>query len=189
MTRHRSAFTLIELLVVIAIIAVLIALLLPAVQAAREAARRAQCVNNLKQFGLALHNYHDVNGAFPMDRYNGPAFGEYVYGLDCYSIHCRILPYMEQTPLFASFNFNINQIDPGNSTGVATALLSYVCPSDMGGNPPVGWCARATTATRGPNSAGCGGPATFTTPIRQCRRRMGHSSPTMHTPCRRSPTV
>ena len=63
--RRRSGFTLIELLVVIAIIAVLIALLLPAVQAAREAARRAQCVNNLKQIGLAMHNYHDANNALP----------------------------------------------------------------------------------------------------------------------------
>jgi prepilin-type N-terminal cleavage/methylation domain-containing protein len=63
--RRNQGFTLIELLVVIAIIAVLIALLLPAVQAAREAARRAQCVNNLKQIGIALHNYHDQNGAFP----------------------------------------------------------------------------------------------------------------------------
>src|SRR5207248_1030749 len=68
-SRSRG-FTLIELLVVIAIIAVLIALLLPAVQAAREAARRAQCVNNLKQIGIAMHNYHDVNGAFPMSNYS-----------------------------------------------------------------------------------------------------------------------
>jgi prepilin-type N-terminal cleavage/methylation domain-containing protein len=65
MPRHRRGFTLIELLVVIAIIAVLIALLLPAVQAAREAARRAQCINNLKQIGIAMHNYHDVIGSLP----------------------------------------------------------------------------------------------------------------------------
>ena len=63
---RRRGFTLIELLVVIAIIGVLIGLLLPAVQAAREAARRAQCINNLKQLGLAMHNYHDVNGSFPL---------------------------------------------------------------------------------------------------------------------------
>jgi prepilin-type N-terminal cleavage/methylation domain-containing protein/prepilin-type processing-associated H-X9-DG protein len=159
MNRYRSAFTLIELLVVIAIIAVLIALLLPAVQAAREAARRAQCVNNLKQMGLALHNYHDVNLTFPMDRYNGPAFGEYTYGLDCYSIQCRVLPFLEQTPLFATFNFNINQTDPANSTGVATVLQSYICPSDMGGNPPVGWARTSYHVNEGPQLCWLWGPS------------------------------
>jgi prepilin-type N-terminal cleavage/methylation domain-containing protein/prepilin-type processing-associated H-X9-DG protein len=159
MNRNRSGFTLIELLVVIAIIAVLIALLLPAVQSAREAARRAQCVNNLKQMGLALHNYVDGNLVFPMDRYNGPAFGEVVYGLDCYSAHCRVLPYMEQTPLFSTFNFNINQTDPANSTGVATTVQSYICPSDMGGNPPVGWARTNYHVNEGPQLCWLWGPS------------------------------
>src|SRR5499427_102390 len=105
----RHGFTLIELLVVIAIIAVLIALLLPAVQAAREAARRAQCTNNLKQIGIALHNYHDVNSAFPpgaLSHYQG---GNVTLGQqnnwDC-SVHMRLLAFMEQKPLYNAMNFN-----------------------------------------------------------------------------------
>ena len=92
-----SGFTLIELLVVIAIIAVLIALLLPAVQSAREAARRAQCVNNLKQIGIALHNYHDAQGILPMgtEQYGSwdTTCGYWPYG---HSLFTFILPYVEQ---------------------------------------------------------------------------------------------
>jgi prepilin-type N-terminal cleavage/methylation domain-containing protein/prepilin-type processing-associated H-X9-DG protein len=141
--RHavRRGFTLIELLVVIAIIAVLIALLLPAVQAAREAARRAQCVNNLKQLGLAAQNYHDVNGTFPVDRFNGPVFGQYTYGLDCYSALLRLLPYMEQTTTYNTFNFNVTNNDPSNTTGIAIYVASLLCPSDTTARVPAGWAA------------------------------------------------
>src|SRR5215467_911063 len=101
------AFTLIELLVVIAIIAILIALLLPAVQAAREAARRAQCVNNLKQIGLALHNYHQVHNVFAMGCSSGmwDAIPDYSYKQNL-SVHALILPFLEQTQVYNALNFN-----------------------------------------------------------------------------------
>src|SRR3954467_6016205 len=96
MVRHRGPFRLIERLVVIAIISVLIALLLPAVQGAREAARRIQCTNNLKQIGLAMHSYHDSQGAFPP--------GRDTLNL---STHCRLLPYIEQSASFSTINFGL----------------------------------------------------------------------------------
>ncbi len=121
MTRRRG-FTLIELLVVIAIIGVLIALLLPAVQAAREAARRAQCVNNLKQLGIALHNYHDTVGTLPLGRTTPQQFS--------FSPLARMLPFMEQTTLQSALNFDWGWSDPQNSTVYTTSVSSFLCPSD-----------------------------------------------------------
>jgi prepilin-type N-terminal cleavage/methylation domain-containing protein/prepilin-type processing-associated H-X9-DG protein len=136
--RQRTGFTLIELLVVIAIIAVLIALLLPAVQSARAAARRAQCVNNLKQIGLAMHNYHDSLGCFPMSMgMDSPGFG-YPEPAS-YSGLSMLLPYMEQTVVFNTLNYSIIRLDPGNNTAMATAVSTFVCPSDpQNGNLPPG---------------------------------------------------
>jgi prepilin-type N-terminal cleavage/methylation domain-containing protein/prepilin-type processing-associated H-X9-DG protein len=116
MKRKQLGFTLIELLVVIAIIAVLIALLLPAVQMAREAARRTQCRNNLKQIGLALHNYHDVNNMFPgwASRWFGGTTGGGAWCHGGWSFAASLLPYMEQAAIYDSINFNFRPNDPCN---------------------------------------------------------------------------
>ena len=132
--RSRRGFTLIELLVVIAIIAILIALLLPAVQAAREAARRAQCTNNLKQIGLALHNYESSNGCFPPSGEstnfgNSPATSQFVDG--GWSALARLLPNMEGGSQFNALNFNYgyNDASGGNYTGAASVVNIFLCPS------------------------------------------------------------
>jgi prepilin-type N-terminal cleavage/methylation domain-containing protein/prepilin-type processing-associated H-X9-DG protein len=145
MKTTRRAFTLIELLVVIAIIAVLIALLLPAVQAAREAARRSQCVNNLKQIGLAIHNYHSASNALPPSGVrwgNANAFEQ--AHRQAYSMKVRLLPYLEQVQLYNAFNFNIWPGPVGangdnglkgiggamNFTGYMVKVNTFLCPSD-----------------------------------------------------------
>lgn len=121
---ETRGFTLIELLVVIAILGVLIALLLPAVQAARESARRAQCTNNLKQIGLAIHNYHDASGVFPSSM-NSWSARQTAY----FTAFTAILPYLEQEPLFSSYHLDLNNTEPANTTATSTRVAVYLCPS------------------------------------------------------------
>jgi prepilin-type N-terminal cleavage/methylation domain-containing protein/prepilin-type processing-associated H-X9-DG protein len=130
----RRAFTLIELLVVIAIIAVLIALLLPAVQSAREAARRIHCTNNLKQIGLALHSYENVNGALPpcyLEVFATPTSTSSYYKSE-WSVIARISPFLELGPMYSSINFDLTYDDPSNLTATEVSIAVLNCPSDPG---------------------------------------------------------
>jgi prepilin-type N-terminal cleavage/methylation domain-containing protein len=153
---HRRGFTLIELLVVIAIIAVLISLLLPAVQKVRESSNRMQCLNNLKQMGLALHMYHDDHGSFPPGVVSklvdpkwtipsGNCNGEPPELGPGWSLFALMLPYLEQNNLYDSIRFDLQITDPANKAARRTIVKTYVCPSDAEpqvvnvydcGNPP-----------------------------------------------------
>jgi prepilin-type N-terminal cleavage/methylation domain-containing protein len=167
-SRSRQAFTLIELLVVIAIIAVLIALLLPAVQQAREAARRTQCRNNLKQIGLALHNYHDAFTRFPnvVMALSGQSGDNYSY-LGCqtwflsrgFSWRAAILPYIDQAPLYNGIDF-VNHgfggcyaanggfpIGSGTERALITPITAYLCPSDSTEKSVANWSSRPEQGT------------------------------------------
>ena len=135
----KAGFTLIELLVVIAIIAVLIALLLPAVQAAREAARRAQCVNNLKQIGIALHNYHSTNDCFPLGASEYSPISTNTqrnnnFKWDNWSCHALMLNFLEQTNFYNAANFLVGNNEgvyyAMNSTVTQARIAGFLCPSD-----------------------------------------------------------
>jgi prepilin-type N-terminal cleavage/methylation domain-containing protein/prepilin-type processing-associated H-X9-DG protein len=129
-SKKTPGFTLIELLVVIAIIAVLIALLLPAVQAAREAARRIQCVNNLKQLGLATHNYESSNGVLPPQMVmtlTGPGV---VFWKSTWGPSSRIIPYAELDTVYNAINYNNKNSDPSNVTAASTQVRVFLCPSE-----------------------------------------------------------
>jgi prepilin-type N-terminal cleavage/methylation domain-containing protein len=131
----RSALTLIELLVVIAIIGVLVALLLPAVQQAREAARRTACSNNLKQIGLALHNYHDAHGRFPPSSTSQIDFGVWSPNPTSFHVHSwasLILPLLDQGALYNQVNYNVSALDPVNYAPASQKIVVYRCPSFSG---------------------------------------------------------
>jgi prepilin-type N-terminal cleavage/methylation domain-containing protein len=176
-SRHYSGFTLVELLVVIAIIGILVALLLPAVQAAREAARRTECVNNLKQISLAVHNYHDTHKVFPFGK--GPSYpGAPPYAR--WSAHALLLSFMEQGNVGNAIDFNYPPATPGmggvinfmpaysNANGVntnicKTRIAGFLCPSDPGGSDGTwpgqnnyvanqgGWLCDRSDSPAGPN--------------------------------------
>ncbi len=140
MSRRRPGFTLIELLVVIAIIAVLVALLLPAVQQAREAARRTQCKNNLKQIGLAIHNYESATLVFPPSStsaftrgvWNWPGAGPNDRTIHLHSFASLILPHLEGTNIYNGIDYNVSSLAPANRTIASQILPFYRCPSYTG---------------------------------------------------------
>jgi prepilin-type N-terminal cleavage/methylation domain-containing protein len=140
MKPRRPGFTLIELLVVIAIIAVLIALLLPAVQQAREAARRSQCKSQLKQLGIAMHNYLEAHRKLPLclNASNKPI-----------SVHAYMLPYLDQDPVYQIIDFNRNWNHANNAQARAAVIPVFLCPSEPTVNLPAGWAGTTYRANQG----------------------------------------
>ncbi len=133
-SRHKG-FTLIELLVVIAIIAVLVSLLLPAVQQAREAARRSQCTNNLKQLALAAMNYESASGCLPGGSYSGTTFNPPNTFAENFSCFVRMMPYLDQGPLYNQVNFNGTSSDPSNIGLCGVQIPTLRCPTDAQNDP------------------------------------------------------
>ncbi len=162
---RRAAFTLVELLVVIAIIGILVGLLLPAVQAAREAARRMSCSNNLKQLGLALHNYHDTFKKFPSGQYycrrDIPCTGARATWLQGWSWNASIFPFIEQGNLTNSLNYGRNLYDPINVAIIATPVPVFQCPSDGRRLPTMGPSASTTAPEKIATSNYCGNGGSF----------------------------
>ena len=155
--RHR-AFTLIELLVVIAIIAVLIALLLPAVQSAREAARRMQCVNNLKQLGLAMHHYESGNGCLPPQMVLNFSASGTVAWKSIWGTSSRVLPFLESGTIYNTINYDNKVSDSSNLTAVGVQIKTFLCPSEVNSQPHSSTSTAGVTTTYGiSNYAWCEG--------------------------------